>query len=366
MHLPSRADHVGSLLRPAELRQARALHASGAMSAEALRQTEDRCIRAVIRMQEEVGLRAATDGEYRRAFWHYDFLAGLDGVDMVEIDAPVQFSSDKQLKPIAPAVTSKLDYTSDHMIDHFTFLKQHTRVTPKQSIPSPTALHYRGGRKAISATVYPDLEAFFDDLGRAYQKAIAAFARAGCTYLQLDEVYLAYLCDPRQHDELRARGEEPERLVETYARLINLAIAERPAGMTLAMHLCRGNFRSSWIAQGGYEPVAELLFNGIGIDVYFLEYDTERAGGFEPLRFLPPGKMAVLGLVTSKTGDLEDKDLLKRRIDAATRYAPLDQLAVSPQCGFASTEEGNLLTYDQQRAKLALVVEVAQEVWGEG
>jgi 5-methyltetrahydropteroyltriglutamate--homocysteine methyltransferase len=366
MHLPSRADHVGSLLRPAELRQARALHASGAMSAEALRQTEDRCIRAVIRMQEEVGLRAATDGEYRRAFWHYDFLAGLDGVEMVEIDAPVQFSSDKQLKPIAPAVTSKLDYTSDHMIDHFTFLKQHTRVTPKQSIPSPTALHYRGGRKAISATVYPSLEAFFDDLGRAYQKAIAAFARAGCTYLQLDEVYLAYLCDPRQHDELRARGEEPERLVETYARLINLAIAERPAGMTLAMHLCRGNFRSSWIAQGGYEPVAELLFNGIGIDVYFLEYDTERAGGFEPLRFLPPGKMAVLGLVTSKTGDLEDKDMLKRRIDEATRYVPLDQLAVSPQCGFASTEEGNLLTYDQQRAKLALVVEVAQEVWGEG
>lgn len=364
MRLPSRADHVGSLLRPVELQEARRRHAAGAISAAALRQIEDRCIQAAIRMQEEIGFKAATDGEYRRAFWHYDFLAGLDGVEMVEIDAPVQFSSDTQLKPIGPRVSGKLDYTTDHMVDHFVFLKHHTRVTPKQSLPSPTALHYRGGRQAISTAVYPDLEAFFDDLGLAYQKAIAAFARAGCTYLQLDEVYLAYLCDPRQHAELRARGEDPERLVETYAQLINLAIAERPAGLTLAMHLCRGNFRSSWIAQGGYEPVADRLFNTIGIDVYFLEYDTERAGDFAPLRFLPPDKMAVLGLITSKTGDLEDKDTLKRRIDEAARYVPLDQLAVSPQCGFASTEEGNLLTYDQQRAKLALVVEVAQEVWG--
>jgi len=245
------------------------------------------------------------------------------------------------------------------MVDHFSFLRANTRVTPKQSIPSPTALHYRGGRKAILATVYPDIEDFFRDLGLAYQKAIAAFARAGCMYLQLDEVYLAYLCDPKQHEELRARGEDPERLLQTYAQLINLAITNRPAGMTLAMHLCRGNFRSSWIAQGGYEPVADLLFNAIGIDVYFMEYDTERAGGFEPLRFLPPNKTVVLGLATSKTGALEDKDALKRRIDQAARYAPLDQLALSPQCGFASTEEGNVLTYEQQRAKLALVVEVA-------
>jgi len=364
VRLPSRADHVGSLLRPVALKEARAQHAAGTLSAEALRQVEDRSIREAIRMQEEVGLQAVTDGEYRRAFWHFDFLAGLDGVDLVEVDAGIQFSGGIQVRPVAPAVTGKLAYTTDHMVDHFTFLKANTRVTPKQSIPSPTALHYRGGRKGISAAVYPTIEDFFHDLGLAYQKAIAAFARAGCTYLQLDEVYLAYLCDPQQQADLRARGEDPERLPQTYAELINLAIAQRPAGMTLAMHLCRGNFRSSWIAQGGYEPVADLLFNTIGIDVYFMEYDTERAGGFEPLRFLPRGKMVVLGLVTSKTGALEDKDTLKRRIDQAARYVALDQLALSPQCGFASTEEGNVLTSEQQRAKLALVVEVAQEVWG--
>jgi 5-methyltetrahydropteroyltriglutamate--homocysteine methyltransferase len=364
MRLPSRADHVGSLLRPAALREARTQHAAGTLSAEALRQIEDRCIQDVIRMQEDIGLRAVTDGEYRRAFWHYDFLAGLDGVDIVEIDSAVQFSGARQLRPIGPAVTGKLDYTTDHMVDHFVFLQRHTQGTPKQSLPSPTALHYRGGRKAISMAVYPDIEDFFHDLGLAYQKAIAAFAAAGCRYLQLDEVYLAYLCDPKQHDELRARGENPEHLAQTYAQLINLALTHRPAAMTLAMHLCRGNFRSSWIAQGGYEPVADLLFNTIDIDVYFMEYDTERAGGFAPLRFLPRDKMAVLGLVTSKTGDIESKDMLKRRIDEATQYVPLDQLALSPQCGFASTEEGNLLTVDEQRAKLTLVVEVAEEVWG--
>jgi 5-methyltetrahydropteroyltriglutamate--homocysteine methyltransferase len=365
LRLPSRADHVGSLLRPPALQEARAQHAAGALSDEALRRIEDRCIQEVIRMQEDIGLQAVTDGEYRRAFWHYDFLTGLDGVEMVEIETPVRFAAaDRPLKAIGPAVTGHIDYTTDHMVDHFVFVKQHTRVTPKQSIPSPTALHYRGGRQAISTAVYPEMEAFFHDLGLAYQKAIAAFARAGCTYLQLDEVYLAYLCDPEQHEELRSRGEEPEGLAQTYAKLINLAIAQRPAEMTLAMHLCRGNFRSSWIAQGGYEPVADMLFNGIGIDVYFMEYDTERAGGFEPLRFLPQDKMVVLGLVTSKTGALEDKDQIKRRIEAATRFVSLDQLGLSPQCGFASTEEGNLLTVDEQRAKLELVVEVAQEVWG--
>jgi 5-methyltetrahydropteroyltriglutamate--homocysteine methyltransferase len=346
------------------LREARQQHAAGTLSREALRTIEDRCIQEAIQMQEDIGLQAVTDGEYRRAFWHYDFLAGLDGVEMVETTVAVQFSGAQQLRPIAPAVTGKLDYTTDHMVDHFAFVKNHTHVTPKISLPSPTALHYRGGRKAISTAVYPDLEAFFDDLGLAYQKAIAAFARAGCTYLQLDEVYLAYLCDPRQHEELRSRGENPDNLIQTYAQLINLAIAKRPADMLLAMHLCRGNFRSSWIAQGGYEPVADLLFNTIGIDVYFMEYDTERAGGFAPLRFLPRDKMVVLGLITSKTGALEDKDVLKRRIDEAAQYVPIDQLALSPQCGFASTEEGNMLTYDAQRAKLALVVEVAREVWG--
>ncbi len=364
MLLPSRADHVGSLLRPVALKEARAQHAAGALSAEALRQSEDHHIREVVRMQEEIGLQAVTDGEYRRAFWHFDFLAGLDGVEMVEVATGIQFSGGAQVRPVAPAVTGRLDYTTDHMVDHFTFVQANTRVTPKQSIPSPTALHYRGGRQGISTTVYPEIEDFFHDLGLAYQKVLAAFARAGCTYVQLDEVYLAYLCDPNQHADLRARGEDPERLLPAYVRLINLAVAQRPAGMMLAMHLCRGNFRSSWIAQGGYEPVADLLFNALGIDVYFMEYDTERAGGFEPLRFLPPNKMVVLGLVTSKTGVLEDKDTLKRRIDQAARYAPLDQLALSPQCGFASTEEGNVLTYDEQRAKLTLVVEVAHEVWG--
>ncbi len=361
--LPSRADHVGSLLRPAELQAARAQHATGVLSDAALRRVEDRCIQDVIHMQEAVGMQAVTDGEYRRAFWHYDFLAGLDGVAMAEIDAPVQFSAAQQLKAIGPMVTGQLDYSHDHMVDHFEFLKGHTQVTPKQSIPSPTALHYRGGRQAISTAVYPDIDMFFNDLGLAYQKAIAAFSRAGCTYLQLDEVYLAYLCDPKQHDELHARGEDPNALLRAYPELINLALADRPAGMTLAMHLCRGNFRSSWIAQGGYEPVADTLFNTIDIDVYFMEYDSDRAGGFEPLRFLPGNKMVVLGLVTSKSGDPEDKDTLKRRIDAAAQYAPLEQLALSPQCGFASTEEGNTLTRDQQRAKLELVVEVAAEVW---
>jgi 5-methyltetrahydropteroyltriglutamate--homocysteine methyltransferase len=362
--LPCRADHVGSLLRPAVLKEARQQHAAGTLSAEALRAVEDQCIQEAIAMQEAIGLQAVTDGEYRRAFWHYDFLAGLDGVEMMEIASGVQFSGQAQLRPIALGVTARLDYTTNHMVDHFTFTRAHTRVTPKQSIPSPTALHYRSGRQAIATAVYPDIEVFFHDLGLAYQKAIAAFARAGCTYLQLDEVYLAYLCDPQQHTELRARGEEPERLLQQYVQLINLAIAQRPAEMTLAMHLCRGNFRSSWIAQGGYEPVADLLFNSLGIDVYFMEYDSERAGGFEPLRFVPRHKTVVLGLVTSKTGELEDKDALKRRIDAAAQYVALEQLALSPQCGFASTEEGNLLTYEQQRAKLALVVEVAQEVWG--
>lgn len=363
-HLPSRADHVGSLLRPVALREARAQHAAGTLSAAALRQVEDRCIQDAIQMQEAVGLQAVTDGEYRRAFWHYDFLSGLDGVEMVEITSGVQFSGGHQLRAVAPSVQGKLDYSHDHMVEHFAFLKAHTHATPKQSIPSPTALHYRGGRHAISAKAYPDIEVFFHDLGLAYQKAIAAFVRTGCTYLQLDEVYLAYLCDPKQHEDLRGRGEDPQRLLRSYTDLINLAIAQRPPTLTLAMHLCRGNFRSSWIAQGGYEPIAELLFNTIGVDVYFLEYDSERAGDFAPLRFLPPGKMAVLGLVTSKTGELEDKDALKRRIDEATRYVPLEQLALSPQCGFASTEEGNLLTYEQQRAKLELVVAVAQEVWG--
>ena len=360
--LPSRADQVGSLLRPMALREARQQHVAGALSREALRTIEDRCIREVIQMQEGIGLQAVTDGEYRRAFWHYDFFSPADGVEFVETTAAVQFSGapapalSRQRSPTGSTIPPTIWWTTS-------CLSRTTRVAPKISLPSPTALHYRGGRKAIATAVYPDLEAFFDDLGLAYQKAIAAFARAGCTYLQLDEVYLAYLCDPKQHEELRSRGENPDNLMQTYAQLINLAIAKRPADMMLAMHLCRGNFRSSWIAQGGYEPVADLLFNTIGIDVYFMEYDTERAGGFAPLRFLPRDKWSCWALLRQKRVLSKTKMSPKRRIDEAAQYVPR-AARPEPACGFASTEEGNLLTYDEQRAKLALVVEVAHEVWG--
>ena len=361
---PFRADHVGSLLRPMELREARRARAAGGMSDAGLREVEDRCIARAVRKQEEVGLRAATDGEYRRAYWHYDFLAGLDGVEMYEPEQKVQFKG--ATLPHALRVTGRIAWREPVMVEDFRYTAaQVATVVPKQTIPSPSVLHFRGGRQAIDRQTYPDLDGFFADLGGAYADAVRAFAGAGCRYLQLDEVNIAYLCDPEQIEGLKRRGEYVEGLLETYAGLINRAIAGRPADMAVSMHLCRGNFRSTWVAQGGYEPVAEVLFGAIGVDAYFMEYDTERAGGFEPLRFVPRGdKVVVLGLVTSKTGELESKDDLKRRIDQAARYLPLEQLALSPQCGFASTEEGNLLTEEQQWAKLRLCVEVAQEVWG--
>lgn len=361
---PFRADHVGSLLRPVELREARRARAEGRMDAAALREVEDRCIARAVRKQEEVGLRAATDGEYRRAYWHYDFLAGLDGVEMYEPEQKVQFKG--AIVPHALRVTGPIAWREPVMVEDFRYTaSQVATAVPKQTIPSPSVLHFRGGRQAIDRHTYPELGGFFDDLGRAYADAVRAFADAGCRYLQLDEVNIAYLCDPEQIEGLKRRGEYVDGLLEIYAGLINRAIAERPADMTVSMHLCRGNFRSTWAAQGGYEPVAEVLFGAIGVDAYFMEYDTERAGGFEPLRFVPRGdKVVVLGLVTSKTGELESKDDLKRRIDQAAKYLPLEQLALSPQCGFASTEEGNLLTEEQQWAKLRLCVEVAQEVWG--
>lgn len=361
---PFRADHVGSLLRPMELRDARRARAEGRMDTAALREVEDRCIARAVRKQEEVGLRAATDGEYRRAYWHYDFLAGLDGVEMYEPEQKVQFKG--AIVPHALRVTGPIAWREPVMVGDFRYTAaQVATAVPKQTIPSPSVLHFRGGRQAIDRQTYPELDGFFDDLGRAYAGAVRAFADAGCRYLQLDEVNIAYLCDPEQIEGLKRRGEYVDGLLEIYAGLINRAIAERPASMAVSMHLCRGNFRSTWAAQGGYEPVAEVLFNAIGVDAYFMEYDTERAGGFEPLRFVPRGdKVVVLGLVTSKTGELEGKDELKRRIDQAAKYLPLEQLALSPQCGFASTEEGNLLTEEQQWAKLRLCVEVAQEVWG--
>ncbi len=329
-----------------------------------LRAVEDRCIEAAIRKQEEVGLRAATDGEYRRAYWHYDFVSGLDGVEIYEPEQKIQFKG--AILPHALRVNGRIGWSQPVMVDHYKFVADHVRsAVPKMTIPSPSVVHFRGGRRAIDPKVYPDLDGFFADLGAAYQKAVAAFGAAGCRYLQIDEVNIAYLCDPEQIESLKARGEHVENLLGIYADLLNQAIAGRPEGMVISMHLCRGNFRSTFVASGGYEPVAEALFNQINSDAYFMEYDSDRAGGFEPLRFVPRGhKVVVLGLVTSKTGELESKDELKRRIDAASKYLPLEQLALSPQCGFASTEEGNLLTQEQQWAKLRLCVEVAQEVWG--
>ena len=362
---PFRADYVGSLLRPPALREARAARAEGRLDAAALRAVEDCCIRDAIAQQQRIGLRAVTDGEYRRAFWHFDFLAKLGGVEMYEADQGIQFKGG-QTKAYGLKVTGPIRYVPHPFVEDFRFVAANAGgAMPKQTIPSPSVLHFRGGRKAVDTHAYPDMEGFFADLGGAYADAVEAFAGAGCRYLQLDEVNIAYLCDPEQIEQLRQRGEKVEGLLETYAGLINTAIARRPPDMVVSMHLCRGNFRSMHIASGGYDPVAEVLFNQINVDAYFMEYDTERAGTFAPLRFVPKGKTVVLGLVTSKTGELESKDALKRRIEEAAKLVPLEQLAISPQCGFASTEEGNLLTVEQQWAKLALCVEVAREVWGE-
>ncbi len=363
---PFRADHVGSLLRPKVLQEARAKWKAGTLPHAALREVEDQCITAAIARQEAIGLRAATDGEYRRAYWHYDFVAGLDGVEIYEPEQKIQFKGGMPLTHML-RVNGQIGWTQPTMIDHYQFLAAHVRNSvPKQTIPSPSVVHFRGGRQAIDRTSYPTLEPFFADLGLAYNNAVAAFGAAGCRYLQLDEVNIAYLCDPEQIAMLKSRGEHVDNLLGIYAAMLNQAIAGKPEGMIVSMHLCRGNFRSSWVASGGYEPVAEVLFNQINSDAYFMEYDSDRAGGFEPLRFVPRGKkMVVLGIMTSKTGELETKDELKRRIDEAARFLPLEQLALSPQCGFASTEEGNTLTEDQQWAKLSRGVEVALDVWGE-
>jgi len=365
MHAPFRADHVGSLLRPAELREARARRERREIDSAALEAVEDRAIKQAIARQEAIGLQGITDGEFRREFWHIDFLAGLDGVESYTAEHGIQFKGG-ETKPKGLRVTARIDFSGHPMLGHFRFLKNHTRRTPKMTIPSPSVLHFRGGRKAVPESLYPSMDEFYHDLGSAYRKAVGAFAAEGCRYLQLDEVNLAYLCDPEQRRMLVERGDDPEKLPEIYAGVINAAVSDRPRDMAVTMHLCRGNFKSMWIAQGGYEPVAEILFNHINADGYFMEFDTERAGGFEPLRFVPKGKTVVLGLVTSKTGVLESKDHLKRRLEEASKYLDADQLCLSPQCGFASTEEGNLLTDGEQWAKLGLIVEVAGEVWGAG
>jgi 5-methyltetrahydropteroyltriglutamate--homocysteine methyltransferase len=360
---PFRAEHVGSFLRPPDVKDARARHERGELDVPGLTAIEDVAIERLIRRQEESGLQGVTDGEFRRAFWHYDFLQALDGVETYFVEQGFQFKG-AAIKPLMLRVRSRLDFSGHPMIQHFRFVKAHATRTPKMTIPSPSALHFRFGRQAVPEAVYPTMEEFYQDLGAAYAKAVGAFADAGCRYLQLDEVYLAYLCDPEQREGLRQRGEDPDTLPETYARLINASIASAPADMMIGMHLCRGNFRSTFVASGGYEPVAELLFNQINVHAYFMEFDTERAGGFEPLRFVPKNKAVVLGLVTTKSGALESKDEIKRRIEQAARFVPLEQLSLSPQCGFSSTEEGNLLTEDEQWRKIALVRDVAEDVWG--
>jgi methionine synthase II (cobalamin-independent) len=356
---PFRADHVGSLLRPSALKQARAKQQKAG-----LKEVEDREITRVIEKQQSLGLQSATDGEFRRAMWHFDFLEGLDGVESFRAEHGIAFKGGLATQARGLRVTGKLGFSGHPMIGHFRFVKDHTTATPKMTIPSPSVLHYRGGRHAVDLNVYPDMNDFYRDLGEAYHQAVHAFADAGCRYLQLDEVNLAYLCDSDRRDALRARGDDPDQLPKIYAAMINRAISNRPKDMIITMHSCRGNFRSSWIASGAYDAIADVLFNQIEVDAYFLEYDTERAGGFEPLRLVPKGKVAVLGLISSKIGALESKDSIKRRIDAATKYIDLDRLCLSPQCGFASTEEGNVLTEDEQWAKLALVVEAASDVWG--
>jgi len=360
---PFRADMVGSLLRPEPLKVARAKRAAGEITADQLRAVEDSEIEKVLAKQAEVGLQSATDGEFRRSWWHFDFLAGLDGCKLVQLDHGIAFHG-VQTKAETVNVIGKVGWPAHHpMIDHFKFLKEHTGLVPKMTIPSPSVLHFRSGFNAIKA-IYPDIDEFFADAAEAWKGAVKAFYDAGCRYLQFDDTVWAYLCDPKQLDASRERGDDVDRLQERYARTINAALEAKPADMQITMHICRGNFRSTWIASGGYEPVAETVLGRLNIDGYFMEYDTDRAGGFEPLRFLPKGnKMVVLGLITSKSGTLENKDDIKRRIDEATKYAALDQLALSPQCGFASTEEGNVLTEEAQWAKLREIVEIAREVW---
>jgi 5-methyltetrahydropteroyltriglutamate--homocysteine methyltransferase len=360
---PFRGDHVGSLLRPSALKEAREKRAKGEMSAADLATIEDREIERVIRKQEEVGLRSVTDGEFRRSWWHLDFLWGLDGVERHVMDQGIAFAG-VQTRAEGARVTGKLGFSAHPMINDFKFVAAHTQGAPKITIPAPSALYGRVGRGPISTTVYPDLDQFFADLGAAYRKAVRAFADAGCRYLQLDEVFIAMLCDPNYRKTQEGRGEDPHKLAQLYGDLINTAISDIPSDMTVTMHLCRGNYRSTYMGSGGYDPVAEILFDRIKVHGYFMEYDTERAGSFEPLQRVRKGQTVVLGLVTTKTGQLETKDALKRRIDEAAKYVDADQLCLSPQCGFASTEEGNVLAEDEQWAKLRRIVEVADEVWG--
>jgi 5-methyltetrahydropteroyltriglutamate--homocysteine methyltransferase len=365
---PFRADHVGSLLRPPALLRAREEHAAGRIDAAELRAIEDDAIREVVRMQEEVGLRSATDGEFRRASWHMDFIYRLDGIEQGAGQISVKFFNEDgeiEFTPAALHVAGKVGVSEMIFGDDFSFLRQTvTHAVPKLTLPSPSMVHYRGGKAAIDESVYPDIESFWADLGAAYREQIRGLGELGCGYLQLDDTSLAYLNDPHQRDYVASIGGDPERQHLEYIRHINEALSDRPRGMAVTTHMCRGNFRSSWAAQGSYDFVAEALFDELQVDGFFMEWDDERSGGFEPLRFVPKGKAVVLGLVTTKRPELEQKDALKRRIEAAARFVDVDQLCLSPQCGFSSTVEGNELSYDDEVAKLRLVVETAAEVWG--
>jgi len=364
---PFRADHVGSFLRPKTLLDGREAFRAGEIDAAALRAIEDEAIRGVVRFQEDLGLQGITDGEFRRTYFHTDFLLQLDGVEEAggtQVKFHQHGGTELEYAPPVMKSTGKLAHAREIQRADFEFLASCTTRTPKVTIPSPTMLHFRGGREAIDATAYPDLDDFYTDLAAAYRAEIASLADAGCRYLQLDDTNLAYLCDETQRANARARGMDPDELPRLYARIINDSIRDRPADMTVCVHLCRGNFRSSWAAEGGYEPVAEVLFNELDVDGYFLEYDDPRSGDFAPLRHVPEGKTVVLGLVTTKLGELESESDVRRRIEEAAKYAPLDQLALSPQCGFSSTVHGNDIAVEQQAAKLRLVLDVAKSVWG--
>src|SRR3954447_16053533 len=366
---PYRADHVGSLLRPQALLEARAHHAAGQIDDAALKAAEDAAIADVVRMQEDVGLRTATDGEFRRASWHMDFIYSLDGVSKAPGDLAVKFHNaegDIEFTPAAMQIDGRLGVSETIFGEAFEFLAScvSEKQTPKLTIPSPSMVHYRGGRAAIDETLYPDMDGFWADLTAAYREEVRRLGELGCRYLQFDDTSLAYLNDPKQREHVKAIGGDAEHQHEAYIRHINEALAGRPEGMAVTTHMCRGNFRSSWVAEGGYDFVAEALFNELAVDGFFMEWDDARSGGFEPLRFVPDGKLVVLGLVTTKHGELESRDELRRRIEEASRYVDIDQLCLSPQCGFSSTVEGNALTAEQQAAKLRLVVEVADEVWG--
>lgn len=359
-----RAEVVGSFLRPTAIKEAREKFQAGELASGALRRIEDEAIRDVVAHQRASGLKIVTDGEFRRAWWHFDFFAGLDGVERYEAEQGIQFNG-VQTKAHSVRVTGKLGFGHHPMLEDFRYLQSISGdAVAKMTIPSPSVLHFRGGRKAIDATIYPDLNTYFDDLAQTWRDAIKAFYDAGCRYLQLDDTVWAYLCSEDQKAQIRERGDDPEELAWIYAQVLNKALEGKPDDLTIGLHVCRGNFRSTWISEGGYEPVAEILFGSVNVDAFFLEYDNERSGGFEPLRFIKPGKQqVVLGLITTKNGELENRETVKKRIEEASRYVSLDQICLSPQCGFASTEEGNSLSEEEQWAKLRLVVDIANEVW---